>query len=248
MRHRDDASQLASEASGTSFPRSVLAVCAHPDDESFGLGAVIGELIARGARTSVLCFTHGEASSLGSSTFSLHEDRHRELAAAAAELGVQQVTLRDHPDGALGSVPLKELVSAVEEAAETVRADLLLVFDEGGVTGHADHCRATEAALATRSDLPVLAWNVPRGVGEALNAEFGATFLGRDDEEFDVVMPVDRATQRRAIACHVSQSTDNPVLWRRLELLGDTESLRWLRRPAVAHGGMGALFPRSPPP
>jgi len=25
------------------------------------------------------------------------------------------------------------------------------------------------------------------------------------------------------VACHVSQASDNPVLWRRLELLGDTE-------------------------
>ena len=49
------------------FPHwsSVLAVCAHPDDESFALGALLHHLAAHGAETSVLCFTHGEASTLG---------------------------------------------------------------------------------------------------------------------------------------------------------------------------------------
>ena len=40
---------------------------------------------------------------------------------------------------------------------------------------------------------------------------------------------VDRALQRQAIACHQSQSAGNPVLWRRLALLGDAEYLRVLR-------------------
>ena len=44
--------------------RSVLAICAHPDDESFGLGAVLSAFVDAGARVSLLCFTRGEASTL----------------------------------------------------------------------------------------------------------------------------------------------------------------------------------------
>ena len=45
------------------FPvRSALAVIAHPDDESFGLGGVLARLAADGTRVRVLCFTRGEAS------------------------------------------------------------------------------------------------------------------------------------------------------------------------------------------
>ena len=49
------------------LPRAghVLAVCAHPDDESCGLGAVLAAFSGQGARVRVLCFTCGEASTLG---------------------------------------------------------------------------------------------------------------------------------------------------------------------------------------
>lgn len=43
---------------------SVLAVIVHPDDETFGLGAVIDALVTGGAAVHVLCYTHGEASTL----------------------------------------------------------------------------------------------------------------------------------------------------------------------------------------
>lgn len=210
---------------------SVLAVCAHPDDESFGLGALLDRFVEEGARVAVLCFTRGEASTLGTADSDLRELRQVELRTAAAQLGIDRVTLRDHPDGALSAEPLDQLAAEVTVAGEEVDADLLVVFDEGGVTGHPDHCRATEAALDGAPGLPALAWAVPRQVAHTLNAEFGTTFLGRPEDQIDLVIGVDRDRQRRAIACHASQSDDNPVLERRLSLLGDTESLRWLRPP-----------------
>jgi LmbE family N-acetylglucosaminyl deacetylase len=43
---------------------TVLAVVAHPDDESFGLGALLDGFTGAGASVEVLCLTHGEASTL----------------------------------------------------------------------------------------------------------------------------------------------------------------------------------------
>ena len=213
-------------------PARLLAVCAHPDDESFGLGAVLASLTGSGVATEVLCFTRGEASTLGEGHTDLGAVRGSELAAAAAVLGANRATLLDYPDGGLDGVALDDLVEQVRRHARVAGARTLLVFDEGGITGHPDHRRATAAALAAaeQDDLIVLAWSIPNQVAMALNDEFGAGFVGRSDEELDLALVVDRDAQRKAIACHASQSADNPVLWRRLELLGDLEHLRYLRR------------------
>ncbi|HQU25500.1 MAG TPA: PIG-L family deacetylase [Acidimicrobiales bacterium] len=230
---------MSAGAPGDGLPAatSVLAVCAHPDDESFGLGAVLTRFAVSGARVSMLCFTQGEASTLGLTDRPLGEVRREELAEAAAVLGVARVELLDYPDGGLPKVPLERLARNVATAADEVAADLLVVFDEGGITGHPDHVRATEAALEGAPLTPVLAWSLPREVADALNAEFGAGFVGRGADGVDLRLNVDRGIQRLAIACHASQATDNPVLRRRLELQGDAETLRWLRPPPATPSG-----------
>jgi LmbE family N-acetylglucosaminyl deacetylase len=80
---------------------SVLAVWAHPDDESFGLGAVLSGVADCGVRTSVLCLTHGEASTLGTGMGDLHVIRERELSSAATALGVGGVRLLEFGDEGL---------------------------------------------------------------------------------------------------------------------------------------------------
>lgn len=211
----------------------VLVVCAHPDDESFGLGAVIAAMAQDGTEVDLLCFTRGEESTLGASVNQLAAVRSGELAAAAGVLGVATTDLLAYADGGLAEVALAELAGHIDRHLTRLPADALLVFDEGGITGHPDHCRATGAAVAAadRHGLPVLGWAVPDAVARALNTEFGTGFVGRPPEEIDADVVVDRARQLEAIACHTSQSTDNPVLWRRLTLQGPREVFRWLRRP-----------------
>jgi N-acetylglucosamine malate deacetylase 2 len=104
----------------------------------------------------------------------------------------------------------------------------LLTFDPDGVTRHPDHRRATEAALAAArtAGLPILAWALPHPIAQQLNAELGTAFTGRDPNELDLALRVSRDRQRRAITRHRSQAVDNPVLRRRLDLLGDHEYLR----------------------
>ncbi len=190
---------------------------------------VLAALSEHGARVRLLCFTNGEASTLGDTDRPLGEVRTEELDAAAGALGVDEISLLAYPDGHLDQVPVEELTDLVDEAAGS--AQLLLVFDEGGITGHADHRRATEAAVLAAKELrlPVLGWALPDTVAQ-LNTELGTGFVGRTPEEFDFALEVDRVRQHDAIARHVSQSDNNLVLWRRLELLGNQEHLRWLAR------------------
>jgi N-acetylglucosamine malate deacetylase 2 len=207
--------------------RRLLAVCAHPDDETFGLGALIGTFVDAGATVDVLCLTHGEGSTLGAGE-DLGARRGHELGCAAQVLGVERVILGEHPDGQLDEVPTGRL--AAEVVAAMADVDALLVFDHGGITGHPDHQRATDAALlaARRLGVPVLAWAIPDSVASVLNAEFGAGFVGRASRELTHRVTVDRTRQLAAMTCHGSQLQDNPVPRRRIELQGSAEYLREL--------------------
>jgi LmbE family N-acetylglucosaminyl deacetylase len=206
-----------------------LAVVAHPDDESFGLGAVLSALARREVAVRVLCLTHGEASTLGA-TVDLAEVRAGELRAAAAVLGVCDVALLDYPDGGLADVPFGVLDAEVEERLG--EADLLVVFEPGGVTGHPDHRAATAAAtrVAARHGLSVLEWGVPPDVAGALNDELATAFVAAAGSDVEV----DRSAQLDAIRCHASQAHDNPVLRRRLELQGGRERLHLIDAPRPA--------------
>jgi N-acetylglucosamine malate deacetylase 2 len=218
---------------------SVLVVVAHPDDESFGLGAILHAFTGAGARVEVLCLTHGEASTLHGASGDLATVREAELALAADVLGVTKTMLHDHPDGALNEVCQTRLAAEVVAVADSSHPGGVLVFDTDGVTGHLDHVAATSAALlaAEMLDLPVLGWTLPETVAAQLNQEFGATFTGHADREIDLRVTVDRGRQRQASRVHASQALPGSVLWRRLELLADIESLRWLRQPGDEVGG-----------
>lgn len=204
--------------------RSALAVIAHPDDESFGMCGLLARLTADGVRVRVLCFTRGEASTLGA-VDDLAVVRSRELDAAAQELSVIGVSLLDYPDGRLSHVRTDELESVVE--AELDDAEVIIVFEPSGVTGHPDHRAATRAAemVAGRHGLRVLEWGVRGDVAAALNAEFNTAFVALDGED----IAVDRTAQWRAIRCHRTQSHDNPVLHRRLQLQGELDRVRLVR-------------------
>ncbi len=208
--------------------KRVLVVVAHPDDESFALGALLDRFVQDGADVTMLCLTRGEASTLGAEARDLAAVRAQELAAAGEVLGVVTTSALTHPDGGLAGVDPAVLAADVDRLVEHTRPDGILVFDPvGGVTGHPDHAAASLAAIAAaeRWGLPVLGWALPQAVADALNAEYGAAFVGHPADAL-VEVAVDRRRQRMAIACHASQAVPGSVLWRRLELLGDREYLR----------------------
>src|SRR5665811_2393548 len=187
---------------------SVLAVVAHPDDESFGLGALLDAFARSGAGVEVLCLTHGVASTLHGAQGDLASLRGVELAAAADVLGVTRAMLKDHPDGDLSDVSAAILAAEVAAAADSCGANGLLVFDTAGVTGHPDHMAATAAGLLAAEvlNLPVLGWTLPEAVATQLNQELGSTFIGHRDEDIDLRLTVDRVRQRVASRAHVSQA------------------------------------------
>jgi N-acetylglucosamine malate deacetylase 2 len=211
----------------------VLVVVAHPDDESFGLGAVVDSQASGGAAVHMLCYTRGEASTLNETSAELSRAREDELRRASSELGAATVTLLNYPDGQLSGISPALLAAPVTGLIARHRPDGLLVFDDTGITGHPDHQAASRAAVwaTAAAGLPVLAWALPVTVADRLHAETGLTFAGQPPDRMDMCVRVNRVKQRRAALMHASQISPAAVLWRRLQLQGDCEYLRWLRAP-----------------
>jgi LmbE family N-acetylglucosaminyl deacetylase/uncharacterized OsmC-like protein len=213
--------------------RSVLAVIAHPDDASFGLGAILDAFVFGGARVDVLCLTHGQAWTLEGAPGDLAALRGAELASAADVLGPSRAHMLDCPDGALGEGGRSSLVAEVIATADSCFPDGLLVFDTAAESGRLDHVTATSAGLlaAETLDLPVLGWALSEAVAAQLTKECGPGSTGHEDQEIDLRVTVDRARQRLASHALRGPALPGSARWRRLDLLADTESLRWLRPP-----------------
>lgn len=233
---RGSAGQIREEAALPSWT-SVLAVVAHPDDESFGLGAILDGFVRAGASVSVLCLTRGEASTLGSGP-ELRHVRAQELRDAADHLGIESAVLLDYGDGRLSAVPDDILEAEVLRELSVRPAEGLVVFDPSGITGHPDHTAATRAATAAALcvNLPVLAWTLPKDVADSLNVQFDAGFVGHAAVDVDLMVPVERERQRSASLCHTSQAVPGSALWARLEMLGAHEHLRWLHPEHPSRG------------
>lgn len=223
----------------------VLAVVAHPDDESFGLGALLAAFVDTGVAVRLLCLTPGEASTLGAGP-GLADRRRAELRAAAARLGLAGTALADYADGTLSQVAPRALEDTV--TAHLGHAGAVVVMEPSGVTGHPDHAAATGAAevVAERTGLAVVEWGLAASVAAALSAEFGITVRSFEAPgQWPVELTVHRDRQRRAVACHVSQDPANPLLRRRLELQGDRELIRV--RPAPYPGRLARFVAEAGP-
>lgn len=177
----------------------VVAVCAHPDDESFGLGAIIAAFVEHAATVDLICLTRGETSTLHTNDGPLGELRRAELVAASEELGIDRLEIADFPDGALATIAPATLRRFIHPVVEG--ADGLLVFDDGGITGHPDHQAATSAALgvAEDRDATILAWTLPAAVARRLNDEFDTSFVGRNTDEIDLRVRVERSDRKSVV-------------------------------------------------
>jgi LmbE family N-acetylglucosaminyl deacetylase len=84
---------------------SLLAVFAHPDDESLACGGLIARCADLGAQVSLLCVTHGEH---GEGT-RLGDARAQELREASRVLGIANLVLLHYQDGMLPWVDAEHL-------------------------------------------------------------------------------------------------------------------------------------------
>ena len=127
--------------------RSLLAVFAHPDDESIASGGLLAWCAHLGAEVSLLCMTRGERGK-GTRAGDVGRTRRRELEAAARALGIGTVTLLDHEDGMLPWLSSDMLRSGIEAEIRVRSPDVVLTFDADGLYWHPDHIAVHELTTA----------------------------------------------------------------------------------------------------
>src|SRR3954466_4568404 len=121
----------ALSAAGRRQPR-VLAVFAHPDDETLCAGGTLAKYADAGAEVFVVSFTRGGAGQIRDAAVatraSLLAVRERELDAAGKELGLAQVRCLDHPDGGLAEVAAARLLEEAVELIDEFDPDVVITF------------------------------------------------------------------------------------------------------------------------
>lgn len=151
--------------------KRVLAVLAHPDDESFGLGGTLALYAQRGYETYYVCATRGEVGTVDEEHLKGFKDtaemRTDELMRAAKELGLKEVIFlgyRDsgmpgvdanhHPDAQINH-PIEEVAGKVVKHIRKIKPEIVITFDPIGGYKHPDHIhihKATVLAFANAED------------------------------------------------------------------------------------------------
>jgi LmbE family N-acetylglucosaminyl deacetylase len=140
---------------------ALLAVTAHPDDESFLFGGALAVHAARGGVAALLCLTDGQAGRTGGLVppADLGRTRRAELREAARILYAPGLA-----DGGLDAVGDAKGAAIVADVAREVGADVLLTFGPEGASGHADHKACWRWTLAAAGGRRVYAATFPPGL------------------------------------------------------------------------------------
>ncbi len=146
----------------------LLAVHAHPDDESSKGAATMARYAAEGDDVMVVTLTGGERGDILNPAMDvpgvkdrLPAVRREEMAKAAAILGVQHRWLGfvdsglpegdprpPLPEGCFALVPLEESTEALVRVIREFRPHVMITYDENGGYPHPDHIRCHEVSMA----------------------------------------------------------------------------------------------------
>ncbi len=191
-----------SEPTAIGEPLRLLAVLAHPDDESLGIGGTLAKYAAEGVGTYLVTATRGERGWRGDPAMdpgleAFGRVREAELLAAAKILGVREVNFLNYIDGDLDQVDSAQAIGQIVGHLRRVRPQVVLTFGPEGAYGHPDHMAISQFTLAAlvaaadpafRLDLPHPAHSVSKLYFIADTIEGMALYTSLFG---DLIMPVD---------------------------------------------------------
>ncbi len=198
----------------------VLAVAAHPDDETMFAGGRLAGYAWEGHELFILCTTRGEGGEVGDPPVGpkerLGEIREQEMRCAGAALGAREVRFLDYvdPPMEIGGTPraidatLDEFAAAIAVHLEDLRPDLVITHGSNGEYGHPQHVFTHQAVfeaarrLGQRGPNTIHTWMAcyPGNAEERLTNKDDPA-----DEVVDISPWFD--AKLAAVRCHRSQHT-----------------------------------------
>jgi LmbE family N-acetylglucosaminyl deacetylase len=143
---------------------TLMAVLAHPDDESLGVGGTLAKYAAEGVDVFLVTATRGDGGRFRGHRQDHHEHpgplalasiRERELRAAASVLGVREVSLLGYHDQHLDEAAPGEVIAEIVGHLRRIHPDVVVTFGPDGGYGHPDHIaisQFTTAAIVAAAD------------------------------------------------------------------------------------------------
>ena len=141
----------------------LLAVLAHPDDETFGTGGTLALYARLGVKVYLVCATRGEVGEMDPALLrgfaSIAERREAELRCAAEKLGLANVFFMGYRDSgmpgspdnhhprALAAQPIEKVAEEVAHFIRLVRPQVVVTFDPIGGYRHPDHIHIHQATV-----------------------------------------------------------------------------------------------------
>ncbi len=125
--------------------RRLLAVLAHPDDESFTAGGTLAKYAGTGVEVGLVVPTRGEAGRGAGDPVLLGARREQELRQAARLLGVRHLRVLGLWDGHVARADRSLLVPRLVGILREVRPQVVITFGPDGISGHPDDIAIGEA-------------------------------------------------------------------------------------------------------
>jgi len=165
---------------------TLMAVHAHPDDESSSTGGILARYSDEGLRTVVVTCTNGEygdapggikPGASGHDPDQVAQIRRGELEEACALLGVDELEMLGYRDSGMAdwdyrgrgdvfcNVPVDQAAERLVSLFEVHQPDVVVTYADDAGYDHPDHVHATRVTMAAveRSDIPKkLYWSVIR--------------------------------------------------------------------------------------
>jgi LmbE family N-acetylglucosaminyl deacetylase len=131
----------------------LMAILAHPDDESLGNGGMLAKYAAEGIEIHLVTATRGERGWFGNEQENpglevLGKMREAELHAAADVLGLHSIEFLNYLDGELDKAHPAEAIAKIAGHLRRVKPDVVITFGQYGGYGHPDHIAISQFTAA----------------------------------------------------------------------------------------------------